>query len=445
MPFVRKSRGTNFVDCTSYQSYTSSGVKLQDIAGSRRPSTVQEIIKFTPHHNVDGIKYELGNNIDPYAHFLAINRGAFQDALKDRGYPDLPPDRGHAFVNRKWEYLSPTLTGSLSQSGYTRTMTGGQLSWRKTGATPLLGGWGYDLGSETVPELEGFAQRALVDAKPSIAEFSLSHFLGEIREGLPNPLPNIHWKDTAQFVRGVGKDYVNVQFGWEPLLSSLRDFGYALVRAQHKLNTIQGVPIRRHVKGPRSQQSRQHDGVTLDLATGGSQVVTSQALPGYGSAGYSINNVGTGTVLETIDSRFNFAGSFVTLLPKTYDDTQYLDRYNKLVDVNVTPSVLWALSPWSWLVDWFLDIQGTIDANLAAGDETLLIHYAYASYKAKYRQLIWGEPHASYKGDRLMAVTEGTLYRRVRANPYGFTVGTFGGLNADQLAILGALGLSRGR
>ena len=169
------------------------------------------------------------------------------------------------------------------------------------------------------------------------------------------------------------------------------------------------------------------------------------AIPGYANGGYSFNNVGTGTALETIDSSLNFSGSFVTLLPEAYDDRKYLDRFNQLVQVDVTPSVLWALAPWSWLVDWFLDIQGAIDANLQAGDENLLIHYAYASYKVKYRQLIWGEANSNWSGSRLSAVTEGTYYKRIRANPYGFTVGTFGGLSTAKLAILAALGLSRGR
>ena len=73
------------------------------------------------------------------------------------------------------------------------------------------------------------------------------------------------------------------------------------------------------------------------------------------------------------------------------------------------------------------------------------MHYAYASLKSSYRQLIWGQSYADWTGDKLQAVTEGTYYKRIRANPYGFTVGSFGGFSLTQQAILAALGISKGR
>jgi len=205
------------------------------------------------------------------------------------------------------------------------------------------------------------------------------------------------------------------------------------------------------VRGPRFQDSRQFDNVSLRVYTGprdGGSDLNKRVPSGISPINGNITDaIGTGQVIETIDSSFNFSGSFVTLLPKSFDDNTYIDRLNQLIDVRITPSVLWQLAPWSWLVDWFFDIQGTIDSNSLATDETLLIHYAYASYKAKYRQMIWGNStNASWTGpNQLYGLTEGTYYKRVRANPYGFTVGTFGGLNTSQLAILAALGLSRGR
>ena len=303
------------------------------------------------------------------------------------------------------------------------------------------------IGSESTPALEGFAQRALADARPTLAEFSLSNFLGEIREGLPKGITTSgFFQERGKYFKGIGGDYLNAQFGWIPFLSDLQKLAYALFRAQSKLNAITGTPVRRHLKGPKTNEVRQHTGVQFNLgATQGQGDGLMKPITGESNSPFVIG-VGNGTVIETVDTAFNFSGSFVTLLPERYDDTKYNDRFWQLVDVRITPSVLWNLSPWTWLVDWFLDIQGAIDANLQVSDENLLIHYAYASQKTTYSALGWvTDPFTGYTGDKLVSVIRGTLYRRVRANPYGFTVGTFGGLSTSQLAILGALGLSRGR
>lgn len=360
----------------------------------------------------------------------------------------MPPDRGHAFENRKYEYQSAPISGTYKEAANVfYRVTNGHLHWFLPSGQSRLHDWTLAPGSVDVSSLVGFAQRAVVDARPSLVEFSLSTFLGEIREGLPTLLPSL-LRDKGSIMKSAGKDYLNVQFGWLPFITSLRDIGYSLFRAQTKLNAIQGTPVRRHIKGPSTQAFRQIDGVNFNaqVATLGSTgLFDRMPLPGYTTAGYSVNGIGSGTVLQTLDTSLNFAGSYVTLLPKEFDDTRYLDRLNQLIDPRITPSVLWALSPWSWLVDWLLDIQGTIDANLMAGDETLLVHYAYASLKSSYRQLMWGNPSVNWSGSKLTGVTEGTYYKRIRANPYGFTVGSFGGFSAPQQAILAALGISKGR
>jgi len=434
-----------------YRTLDNNGNSGLPLSNALAPLKVQEIVG-NYERLVDGVIVS-DQSADPYAHFLSSKRSVFQAELAKRGYPNLPPDRGSPFVNRKWEYLTPPISGIYRRTSTTRhEVINGLLAWTlPTGQSHLFSGWTGGIGPDSAPDLAAFAQRALADARPSLAEFSLSTFLGEIREGLPKLLPAALMRDKGSFFRSVGSDYLNVQFGWIPFITTLRDLGYSLYRAQHKLNAITGTPVRRHVRGPRFQDSRQFNNVPLRIYTGprdGGSDLNRRILSGIGPNNGNITDaIGIGQVIETIDSSLNFSGSFVTLLPKSFDDNTYIDRLNQLIDVRITPSVLWQLAPWSWLVDWFFDIQGTIDSNSLATDETLLIHYAYASYKAKYRQMIWGNStNASWTGpNQLYGLTEGTYYKRVRANPYGFTVGTFGGLNTSQLAILAALGLSRGR
>jgi hypothetical protein len=443
IPYLVKSRGERYEE----QDYTGiTGTPIYQRASV--PAKVQEVTGYTDQFGIG--QYILDGVFDPYSSFVNADRSQFEAEMKKRGFGELPPDRGHPFLNRKFEYLTPSITATFGPNSDPKRIRNASLTWRPSTGSNYLHDWRNGLGTQSTQDLDAFAKKALVETAPTLSEFSLAGFLGELREGLPKALPAIMLRDKGRFFKSVGSDYLNVQFGWIPFLKDLQAIAMALSRASYKLNAIQGVPIRRHFGSTRVQDQRQFDNARLDLMVGPrfNAASTVRKIEGNNPLTEAlVLNVGTGTVLQTTESKMTFVGSYVTLLPKQFDDSSYISRLNQLMDLSITPAVLWQLSPWSWFVDWFLDIQTSIESNLLAGDENLLIHYAYASQKVVYRQLIWGVPSiTNWKGPSgLHAVTEATYYRRIRANPYGFSVGPFGGLSNSQLAILGALGLSKKR
>lgn len=144
-------------------------------------------------------------------------------------------------------------------------------------------------------------------------------------------------------------------------------------------------------------------------------------------------------------------------MPLGFDPSDYLSRLNQLVNIKLTPEVLWELAPWSWLIDWNLRIGDTIAANELAANDLLVMHYGYAMEKTTMRDLLVLDtsanpsslPPGTYgsawqnlpKSYSYVATTE--YKRRLRANPFGFRTGGTSALSVGQLSILGALGLTR--
>ena len=125
-----------------------------------------------------------------------------------------------------------------------------------------------------------------------------------------------------------------------------------------------------------------------------------------------------------------------------------------LFGLNPTPSLLWEVLPWSWLIDWFSNVGDVVSNMSSNAVDNLVAHYAYVmrtqtvqtTYTAYYK-CDTGTTGA-YKcsgGEGTCTATKLTVTKsRAKATPYGFGV-SFGGLSAYQVSILGALGMSRSR
>lgn len=147
-----------------------------------------------------------------------------------------------------------------------------------------------------------------------------------------------------------------------------------------------------------------------------------------------------------------FIGSFSYVLPLGNAQWAKFDRYmaeaDKLFGLTGLQTV-WNLFPWSWLVDWFVDIQSSIALYDRIQSDNLVINYGYVSAKTSFRAVQHSEL-TYYDGDvspfkSVNTVFESFRFERIRANPYGFIgpTGTSGGLSAIQMAILAALGMNR--
>lgn len=165
-------------------------------------------------------------------------------------------------------------------------------------------------------------------------------------------------------------------------------------------------------------------------------------------AGFNFPTSGITAKQIIVEQRQWFSGAFTYYLPDS-DELGGLGRLALEADrlFGVVPDIadLWNLIPWSWLVDWFVNV-GPVLQNLANYSKYgLVMPYGYMMEHTIVEYQYTFTP--SVKTDKIVGggvnlVIVDETKKRVQASPFGFGV-TWDGFNPGQLAILAALGLSR--
>jgi hypothetical protein len=159
---------------------------------------------------------------------------------------------------------------------------------------------------------------------------------------------------------------------------------------------------------------------------------------------------GPGTVGNTIlerkvTTRRWFSGAFTNYVPPSAEFGG-LSAATKLLGLDLTPEVIWEVTPWSWAVDWFTN-AGSIISNYTAFEiDGLVMRYGYimehvVSVNSYYHEGPTGTIFGDAARPPVMEFVTETKSRR-RATPYGFGL-DMGALSGFQQSIIAALGLSR--
>jgi hypothetical protein len=349
-------------------------------------------------------------------------------------------DTGHPWENRKWNFTGGLNFDWGAAAGTTVRFSGSAL---QSAANDFIN------PPTSSSDLESQAAVWYGRMAPVVGEFSLSTFLGELREGLPRLLPDIIRR--ANFARAAGSDYLNVEFGFKPLVDDLRNIAEILMSASYGLYRPLGAYHRQRAAQPIITFDR------VELSNSAGYVATGdylQTLSGIPSSTpmttERIFDIWGSTVRRSTLKRW-FEGEFVYIPKASFDPKNFFDRYETLMKVELTPSVLWELSPWSWLFDWFLQIGGAISAMEAGMDNRVLSTYYYAmeeftssvSLSVHMFRLRSGSSPAL--PSLYLQKSELHTKRRIRGNPFGFTGVSSNPLSLEQSAILGALGLTKTR
>jgi hypothetical protein len=298
-------------------------------------------------------------------------------------------------------------------------------------------------------------------------------FVGELREGLPHIvgsgllkertklLKNMKGKkdlldrgfrnrrphrDPTRFVSSSGSEYLNVQFGWVPMMSDLRKFARS-VKDQNKiirqLHKDSGRLVRRRYHFPTEETVNQFGGNLQPTMVDGSPL----------DSFFFNGPTGLTDITQTWTRKRWFSGAYEFYLPPA--DSGVVDKImsyeaeaNKLLGLRLTPEVVWELAPWSWAVDWFSNVGNVLTNASAFSRDGLVLRYGYMMEETSFRSEVklripmfrlGGEP---FFHDVKEALGSTTKYRQY-ALPYGFNV-DLGSLSPRQLAITAALGANRG-
>lgn len=287
--------------------------------------------------------------------------------------------------------------------------------------------------------LDAWGAKAIANCKPTNSVADASTFLGELyREGIPHMVGSSTWKARNRVAHNAGHEYLNVVFGWQPLVHDISSFAKAVRHANTVLEQYErdsGGVVRRKYHFPEK--------TTTEVTT-----VAVGAQP-YGPNSTDCFSPPYGDLIrvrETTQSRW-FSGAFTYHLPLGYDSRNAMARYaaraEVLLGITPTPETLWNLAPWSWAVDWFSS-TGDVISNLTSwATDGLVMRYGYMMEHTIVKDTYTLTRSGLSGGSNvppLTLVTETKIRRR--ANPFGFGL-TWSGLSPRQLAIAAALGLSK--
>jgi hypothetical protein len=298
-------------------------------------------------------------------------------------------------------------------------------------------GWNISLDAALADNavLNAYGSTAVRTVLPTNPASSMAQAVAELRrDGLPK-LPGSQLKDRVKLARDAGGEYLNVEFGWLPLLADLQDFARA-VKSSRQI-------IEQYVRDSDHKIRRRH-----------SVPMVSDTRVTYGGGFVSpilANWACQSNVTERLTTELWFSGAFRYHVPVDTGFMNRLFRYESLVNhlfgTRITPSLLWELTPWSWAIDWFTNVGDVLQNVSLLGVDGLVMQYGYAMRRqtstAEMRQTTIASSSTQgglYCGKTIVKEVK----QRVRANPYGFGI-TDSSLSVRQLAILSALGLTQGR
>ena len=276
---------------------------------------------------------------------------------------------------------------------------------------------------------------AISNSFPTTPAYSAVTTLGEtLADGFPL-LPGIQtWRDRTKVAKNAGGEYLNVEFGWLPLVSDLRKFAKAVNTHERNLQELKagsGHTTRAGFEFPSIQ--------TSDSGTG------SMLLHKAGNTGVSVSVNGSWYSQQT--KRTWFKGAFRYLIPTGSDWLSKSQRFmalaDKLYGIEPTPDAVWNFQPWTWALDWFTN-AGDIVTNLSRlHQDNMVLEYGYLMQQVKSVDIIGTSGTATGTWSSCSRTRYREFKKRIPASPYGFGISD-GDLSSTQKAIIAALGLTMG-
>jgi hypothetical protein len=291
--------------------------------------------------------------------------------------------------------------------------------------------------------------------KPGKPIASVSQFIGELRQLPKNPfrlaadmvkamrrnmVAGNPGRAVDELRRAVGDHYLNYSFGWRPFLADLEkiaDYDQNLVRAMQQLRRDNGKTVRR------SGTIESDTSTTSFRDNSGSSTGYMECPWWSGNSGASHREV---TI--TTEWRCWFSAGFVYHLPRESDANSLAPIHRYLRGGGINPSIVWELTPWSWLADYFTNVGDVLDNWEASRSLALAAKYCYVMYNKKvtvtssHSSRMWKTSTGESWSGSSSATSRQELKARTWASPYGLGF-TSGNLNDSQKANLVALGMSR--
>lgn len=290
--------------------------------------------------------------------------------------------------------------------------------------------WDPSLDNSVVEDLM-FRLRA---TRPTRPDANLGQALVELRE-FPRLVNTVREIVTFKALRP-GSTYLSYQFGFAPLGQDIARAASSVLNFQKKWKTFldgSGELHSRKVWAPTKSYSLEtKDSTQAMFLVHGLPSASRVWQPGTDS--WEVRETASAFCL------WEYFLGYHGLTPKL---EMYAQKAEKLLGLTLTPSLIWELAPWSWLVDWFADVGGFISYHQDIADYSLAMRRAGVMYQrevAYTRRATFTEWGQTVPVEHTVFQTQ--KVRRKARSPYGIRT-NWDELSSFQLSILAALGLSR--
>lgn len=266
--------------------------------------------------------------------------------------------------------------------------------------------------------------------------------IGRLKEGI-KPLISA-FKNPQKLARQGGKDFLEYQMAWAPLVSDVRKVINTYHNADKTIDKLYATNGKWHKRGGEliadSDQIASEDGESLSVIA---------PLIGYPILNKPHRYHASMKMVQNVwfDAKMRY------WMPDVRVPANRKRLHRKLYGLSITPSLVWELTPWSWLVDYFTNVGDVVD-NLSNDGVVDDLVASYAFVMGHTRQEIsmtvsstWNCPaHWLSPGNTLETTCGGVRYvevkRRDTGSPFGPSLAG-GDLTLRQTAILAALGITR--
>jgi hypothetical protein len=296
--------------------------------------------------------------------------------------------------------------------------------------------------------------------KPKLSKFDGMQFVFDDIKDLPQQLKTTSklFSDSYQTIVGkkrarelvmpknVADQFLNYQFGWSPFLNDLSKLHKTYQNQDKHLGDLRrqnGVWIK---KGGNILSDVNIEEIPSDPMVGSVYPALTTDYYSDPAGPYVTSKLHKATSREAW-----FDGAFTFYAPEldSTNNNSGSGQYSKVIQllhlygIRVSPTVIWELTPWTWLVDWFSNAGDVIDNVTSTIFDRLVSQYAYVMQRTRITAFNDSIIHLK-KGDvPLSWRQEIDIKYRVAASKYGFGL-TDDDLSTRQKMILAALGLTHG-
>jgi hypothetical protein len=307
-------------------------------------------------------------------------------------------------------------------------------------------------------DLSSLGARAYSRLRPKVAVAGLGQAVAEARD-VPATLRTTAagfsqaWKAVGgnakgiwQAPRGAANQFVNFQFGWKPFVNDVQQMYDLVARYETHLDKAERLNDKWLKRRFAEEEIQSSTVIYNDTRPKSNPLFRTYLAPAVAANVTDSVNL---KVTRQSGTKIWYEGSFKYYRPEfdkrlpMHENVRAGRGFLTLAGANINPVLIYKVTPWTWLVDWYTNVGDNIQVAQDMVDNSVVSRYMYLMRESFDRYEYVSTHTGPYGTIVATSYQEVRVKRRVSCeSPFGFALQP-GGLSGVQYAILAALGLSR--